>query len=129
LTGILGRNGKQGYKRTKGAFVKMKVPMETVQKLATMLESYDVETEAFLDSLPTPEKYAILAMGMTVGEGYDDYEAAHCDATYRASAQNLTKYLMDYKFLWCHLQDAMRLGPEHFEVAWCADEGDENEDE
>jgi hypothetical protein len=113
---VLG-DGSQGYEPAKGAIVKMKVPTETVQKLATMLETYDAETQSFLDEMPTPDKYEILAMAMTV-QGYDDYEEAHCDATHRVSAQHLTKHLMDYKFLWCYLQDAIRLGREHFEVAW-----------
>jgi hypothetical protein len=107
--------------------MKIKVPMETVQKLATMLETYDAETQSFLDSLATPDKYEILALAMTIQNGYDDYEEAHCQALHKVSAQDLTKYLMDYKFLYCHLQDAMRLGAKHFEVAWCDDDSDENE--
>lgn len=111
--------------QTEWSRMKVKVRMETVQKLAAMLQSFDAETESFLDSIPTPDKYAILAMALAIGEGYDDYEEAHYDAMRRVSAQNLTNYLKDYKFLYCHLQDALKLGPNHFEVIWSDHESEE----
>ncbi len=102
--------------------------METVQKVATMLENFDADTQSFLDALPTPDKYEILALAITINNGYDDYEEAHCEALHKVSAQDLTKYLMDYKFLYCHLQDALRFGAKHFEVAWCNDEEEDEQD-
>jgi len=107
--------------------MKVKTPRETVTKFIGLLETFDASTEQFVDGLPTPEKYAILAMAMMV-QGYDDFEEAYDDATHKVSAQELTKHLLKYPFLDCHLQDALRLGWETFEFGWRVDE-DEDEEE
>lgn len=58
--------------------MKVKTTQETVQTLIHLLETYDASTEQFLDDLPTPEKYNILAMAWVIGRGYDDFEIAYC---------------------------------------------------
>ena len=104
--------------------MKVKTSKETVEKLIVLLETFDTSTEQFLNDLPTPEKYAILAMAMML-QGYDDFEEAYDDATHKVSAQDLTKHLLDYKCLHCYLQDALRLKWSYFEVIWTEDEDDE----
>jgi hypothetical protein len=51
------------------------------------------------------------------------------DATHKVSAQNLTKHLLDYKFLYCHLQDALRYKLSYFEVIWTSGADDEDVEE
>jgi len=95
-----------------------------------MLETYDVDTERFLDELPTREKYAILTLAMMIHEGHDDYEFAYDEATHKVSAQELTKYMMNYnhRFMWCHLQEVLSYGLSHFEVAWVGSANDSDEE-
>ncbi|SRR5258707_2803775 len=107
--------------------MKVRTSRKSVTKLIGLLETFDTSAEQFLDDLPTPEKYAILAMAMMV-QGYDDFEEAYDDATHKASVQELTKHLLKYPFLDCHLQDALRLGWKTFEFGWPVDE-DEDEEE
>jgi hypothetical protein len=108
--------------------MKVKTSQDTVEKLIELLEKFDASTEKFLDDLPTPEKYAILAMAFVVHSGYDDYEIAYDDAMHKVSAQNLTRHLLEYAFLECHLKDALRLKWSYFEVLH-TDECDDEEDE
>jgi hypothetical protein len=107
--------------------------IETIQKVKTLLETYDADTERFLDELPTREKYAILALAMMICEEHDDFEAAYYEASSRISAQGLTKYLMEFPWLWCHLQDVVQIierrGWDGFEMLCMKDSGDEDEDE
>ena len=105
--------------------MKVKTSQETVTKLIDLLEQFDASTEQFFDDLPTPEKYAILAMAMMVQSGYDDYEEAYDEATHKVSAQQITKHLLNFPFLNCHLQDALRLKWSYFDVIWTDDEDDE----
>ena len=95
--------------------MKVKTSKETVEKLGEFLRTYDASTEQFLNDLPTPEKYAILAMAWTVQGRYEDFEEAHDAAMYEVSATELTKHLMDFPHLWCHLQDAVALKWDYFE--------------
>ena len=107
--------------------VKVKTSKETVEKLIELLERFDASTEQFLDKLPTPEKYAILAMALIVRGDYDDFEIACDESMHKVSAQDLTKHLMDFQFLNCHLQDALRLKWSYFEVVWTDEEEEEDE--
>lgn len=104
--------------------MKVKTSKETVEKLIVLLETFDTSTEQFLNELPTPEKYAVLAMAMML-QGYNDFEEAYDDATHKVSAQDLTKHFLSYPFLYCHLQDALRLKWSYFEVIWTENEADE----
>lgn len=104
--------------------MKVKTSKETVEKLIVLLETFDASTEQFLNDLPTPEKYAILAMAMML-QSYDDFNEAYDDATHIVSAQDLTIYLLNYPLLDCHLQDALRLKWSYFEVIWTEDKDDE----
>jgi hypothetical protein len=108
--------------------VKVKTSPSTVQELADLLERFDASTEQFLDDLPTPEKYAVLTMALVVGSGYEDYEEAHDEATRRVSAQDLTRYLLNFPFLYCHLSDAVRLGWDYVEFPPVQDDCDEDKD-
>ena len=107
--------------------MKVKNHRSSVKKLITFLEEFDASTEAFLDELPTPEKYAILGMALVVRGDYEDYEIAIDESMHEVSAQDLTKHLIKFPFLSCHLQDALQLKWSHFEVLWTNDE-DEDED-
>jgi hypothetical protein len=108
--------------------MKVKTSQETVKKLIDFLERFEASTEQFLNDLPTAEKYAILAMAMMVRSGYDDYEEAYDDATHKVCVQELTKHLLNFQFLNCHLQDALRLKLSYFEVVWTEDEDDEEDE-
>ena len=88
--------------------MKIKTSQDTVQTLIDLLERFDACTEQFLDELPTPEKYAILGMALIVRGDDDDFEIACAESMHRVSAQGLTNHLMDFQFLDCHLQDALR---------------------
>ncbi len=107
--------------------MKVKTSIEIVQKLAELLERFDTSTEQFLDELPTPEKYAVLAMALIVRGDYDDFEIACDESMHKVSAQDLTKHLMGFPFLKCHLQDALRLKWSYFEVVWADGEDDDDE--
>jgi hypothetical protein len=109
--------------------MKVKTSQDTVEKLIELREQFDASTEQFLDNLPTPEKYAILAMTLVVHGGYDDYEIAHDDAMHKVSAQDLTKHLLKYPFLECHLKDALKLKWSYFEVLHTDDCEDDEENE
>jgi hypothetical protein len=102
--------------------MKVKTHQETVKKLIALLEGFDTSTEKFLDDLPTPEKYAILAMALIVRGDYEDFEIASDESMHKVSAQELTKHLLNFPFLNCHLQDALKLNWSHFEVTWTDDE-------
>jgi len=104
--------------------MKVKTSKENVEKLIVLLETFDASTEQYLNDLPTPEKYAILVMAMML-QGYDDFDEAYDAATHKISAQDLTKHLLNYPFLHCHLQDALRHKWSYFEVIWTEDEDDE----
>jgi hypothetical protein len=104
--------------------MKVKTSKEIVEKLIVLLEAYDATTEQFLNNLPTPEKYAILCMAMTL-RGYDDFEEAYYDATHKVSAQDLTKHLLDYPDLKHHLQDALRFKWSYFELIWTEEENED----
>jgi hypothetical protein len=107
--------------------MKVKTSQETVCMLIELLETFDASTEQFLDELPTPEKYAILAMALIVRGDYDDFEIAHDESIHTVSAPALTKHLVDFPFLSCHLQDAIRLRWSYFEVLWSDDDTDDEE--
>jgi hypothetical protein len=107
--------------------LKVKTSIETVEKLIALLKGYDAFTEQFLNDLPTPEKYTILSMALIVQGHYEDFEVAYEESMHKVSAQDLTKYLRDYPWLWCHLQDALMLKWSHFEVLWTDD--DEEDDD
>jgi len=100
---------------------------DTIEKVKMLLQTYDANTESFLNDLPTREKYAILALAMMINQGYEDYEEAYDEATRKVSAQKLTKCLMEFPWLWCHLQDVVQIvnrrGWEGFEVM-CINEDD-----
>jgi hypothetical protein len=106
--------------------MKVKTSKDTVQELIALLERFDASTEQFLDELPTPEKYAILAMALIVRGDYDDFEIACAESMHKVPAQNLTKHLMDFQFLNCHLQDALRLKWSYFEVVWMDNQQEED---
>jgi len=72
--------------------MKVKTSKATVEKLAQLLESYDASTEQFLDDLPTPEKYAVLAMALVVKGQYDDFEMAYDESMHTVPAQELTRH-------------------------------------
>lgn len=104
--------------------MKIKTSSATVEKLIVLLETFDAETEAFLDGLPTPEKYTILAMAWVIQSG-KDFETAYEDAMHHVSAQELTKHLLAFRGLNEHLRDSIGLGWEYFEFPV----SDDNEDE
>ena len=106
--------------------MKVKTSSETVGELIKLLETFDASTEQFLDDLPTPEKYAILAMALTVRGADDDFEMTHDESMHSVSAKDLTRRLMAIPFLYCHLQDALRLGLPYFEQAWTDEEETED---
>jgi len=60
--------------------MKIKTSKTTLRKLIPLLVTPDASTKQFLDELPTPEKYAILAIAM-IFQGYQDYEEAYDEAT------------------------------------------------
>jgi hypothetical protein len=103
--------------------MKVKTSQETVRELIELLERFDAKTEQFLDALPTPEKYTILAMALTVHGDYDDFEIAYDESMDKVPALDLTKHLMAFPSLNCHLQDAIRLKWSYFEAVWVDDEG------
>lgn len=105
--------------------MKVKTYRSSVEKLIALLERFDASTESFLDELPTPEKYAILGMALVVRGDYEDYEIACEESIQKVSAQALTKHLVNFPFLSCHLQDALRLKWSYFEVMWTADEDED----
>jgi len=107
--------------------MKVKTSQETVRNLIELLERFDASTEQFLNDLPTPEKYAILAMALIVRGDYDDFEIASEESMEKVPALDLTKHLMAFRFLNCHLQDALRLKWSYFEVVW-ADAEDEDDE-
>lgn len=107
--------------------MKVKTSKGTVEKLVALLERFDASTEQFLDDLPTPEKYAILAMALVVRGDYEDFEIASDESMHKLSARDLTKHLMGFPFLNCHLQDALRLKWSYFEVVWTDAEDGEDE--
>jgi len=107
--------------------MKIKTTQETVKELIRLLEQYDSDTEKFLDNLPTPEKYAILAMYKVVTCGHDDYELVHDDTMHSVSAQDLTNHLMRIPFLNYALEDALRLKWEYFECVWADEDPEEKE--
>jgi hypothetical protein len=94
--------------------MKVKISRATVERLIGLLETFDANTEQFLDELPTPEKYAVLAMAWVI-QSNKDLETAYDDATHLVSAQELTKYLLAFRGLNEHLRDALGLGWEYFE--------------
>jgi len=108
--------------------MKVKTSQETVKKLIELLERPDASKEQFLDNLPTPEKYAILSMALIVRGDYEDLEIAYEESMLTVSARNLTKHLVNFPSLDCHLQDALRLKWPHFEVLWTDGNDKENED-
>jgi len=107
--------------------MKVKTSQETVEKLIVLLEEFDTSTDDFLNNLPTPEKYAILAMAWKVQGNYEDFEDAHYEAMQKVSAKDLTQYLLDFRFLECHLKDALKLKWLYFEVLHTND--DESDDD
>jgi hypothetical protein len=107
--------------------MKVKANRSSVEKLIALLEAFDASTEKFLDELPTPEKYAILGMVLVVRGEYEDYEIAYDESMHKVSAQDLTKHLLSFPFLSCHLQDALRLKWSYFEVLWTNDDYEEDE--
>jgi hypothetical protein len=107
--------------------MKVKASRETVEKLIALQGRFDTSTEQYLEDLPTPEKYAILAMALIVRGDYTDFEIAHDESMQKVPAQALTKHLLNFPCLHFHLQDALRLGWTYFEVEW-ADEDDEDEE-
>jgi hypothetical protein len=106
--------------------MKVKISRDTVKQLIELLEKNDTTTERFLDNLPTPQKYAILAMALVVRGDYEDFEIAYDESMQKISAQDLTGHLRDFLFLNCHLRDALGLEWENFEVLWASDEDDED---
>lgn len=106
--------------------MKVKTSQKTVKKLIHLLETFDASTEQFLNDLPTPEKYNLLAMALVV-KGEEDFEIAYEEAMHQVSAQKLTKHLMDFPDLCCHLEDAIRLKWSYFEVVWSNEPDDEEE--
>ena len=69
---------------------------------------------------------------MMINQGYDDYEEAYALATRKVSAQELTKHLMEFQCLWCHLQDVVQIidrrGREFFEVMCVAHDDNQEGD-
>ncbi|MDB6019245.1 MAG: hypothetical protein JWR19_3734 [Pedosphaera sp.] len=116
--------------------MKVKTSQETVEKLIDLLERFDASTEQFLDNLPTPEKYAILAMALTVRLHFEDFETANDELIQKVSAHDLTKNLIDFQHLDSALKDAlefMRKQPDYFEMVGTngkdEDYGDDEDDE
>jgi hypothetical protein len=70
--------------------MKVKTKRATVEKLIELLHGFDASTEIFLDELPTPQKYQILAMALKVQGHYDDFEEAYEESMRKVSAQDLT---------------------------------------
>jgi hypothetical protein len=89
------------------------------------LETFDTSTQDFLDNLPTPEKYAILSMTLVLRGDYEDYEIAYDESMNRISAQELTRHMLAFQCLDCHLKDALQFKWSYFEQVW----SNENEDE
>ena len=108
--------------------MKVKTSKDTVERLISLLERFDASTEQFLNELPTPEKYTILAMALTVRGDYEDFELAYDESMHRVLAQDLTKHLLNFRFLECHLQDALRLKWSYFECLWSNEDEDEDEE-
>ena len=52
---------------------------ETIEKVKTLLQTYDADTQNFLDDLPTREKYAILALAMMMNGYPKAAKACHSD--------------------------------------------------
>ena len=102
--------------------MKVKTSRSTVEKLIQLLERFDASTEDFLDDLPTPEKYTILAVALIVRGDYEDFEIAFEESMCRFSAQSLTKHLLNFKHLDCHLKDALQLKWSCFEQVWSEDD-------
>jgi hypothetical protein len=111
--------------------MKVKTSIANVQQLIVLLQKDSGFTQTFLNGLPTPEKYAILAMAWTVICNYEDFEEAHYEAQHKVSAKDLTSFLIEFQHLECHLQDALKLKWEWFEVLHTdrEDEEDENNEE
>ena len=112
--------------------VKIKISPETVKKVAELSKTFDASMEDFLNALPTPEKYEIVALAWSVRTG-KDFEDRHCEATHSILAQQLTSYLLNYSTdgypsLYEHLTDAVSLGWVHFEIP-IVDEDEEEEEE
>ena len=106
--------------------MKVKTAKDTVEKLIVLLEQFDASTEEFLNNLPTPEKYSILAMALKVRGDYEDFEDAHYESMQRVSAKDLTRYLLNFKHLDCHLKDAVGLQWSYFEALQANDDDDES---
>jgi hypothetical protein len=109
--------------------MKVKISQDTVEKLISLLETFDASTQDFLDNLPTPEKYAILSVALVVRGDYEDYEIAYDESMRRVSAQELTRHMLAFQFLDCHLKDALQLKLSHFEQVWSNENDDEDEDD
>jgi hypothetical protein len=56
---------------------------------------------------------------------YEDFEEAVYKSERNVSAQELTKHLLNFKFLSCHLQDAVRIGFERFQYSWAEEEAND----
>ena len=113
--------------------MKINITTERLDKVKTLLEMYEADTENFLNAMPTREKYAMLALVFMHNQGYEYYEEAYDAVTRKVNAQELTKYLMDYPFLWCHLQDIVQIVSRHggwdaFQVVWVSHHEEKEED-
>jgi hypothetical protein len=109
--------------------MKVKTSQDTVKTLIELRERLAASENDFLNDLPTPEKYAILAMAWKVRGDYEDYEDAYYEATHKVSAKDLTTYLLNFRFLECHLQDALKLKWPWFECLQAEDDEDDEDDE
>lgn len=112
--------------------MKIKTNIETVEKVWTLLTSFDADTERFLnEEVQTRDKITILALAWMIRGGYEDFEESYYDAERKVPATGLTKLLMEDKDLRYNLQDviqyAKRDGWEKFETMWVEHLEDEDE--
>ena len=85
---------------------------------------------AYYRTLTPIQNNFFLALDIKYRNPAIDYEEAYDYALGKASAQNLTQFLMDERDLWCHLQDIVQIarknGWDGFEFGETdAEDGDE----
>ena len=109
--------------------MKVKARLESVRKLKDLLNvQWDNSQiiKEFLDELPTPEKYSIVAMAWVITSNYEDYEDALDEIQRQVHPERLTDFILNFRFLECHLHDAMAKGLKWFDCVNTNDEPDED---
>ena len=94
--------------------MKVKVSIQTIEKLFELLHKYDATTEQFITELSSSDKYEILALILMVRNNYEDFEEAHDAAKNKIPEQDLTKYFMgrssdNWQTLQGELQDVIAI--------------------